>query len=590
MTTDASIIPRHSDVVSANQWQELRSSIERRFRTIQIAANLAGVGICVTYFIFFDNIRPVMVSNVQYLYTGTLVTALLFLIGFYANYHLHRPVVHYVNLRATGYTPSTSATRKVQRRLLNIPLIAGLVGLINWSAAAVVIPLILTHISPLVAPGEKLLNFFWIFTGIILSGVVTSVLVYFGQEISVRRLLSAFFPEGGVADMTGVFRVNLRTRVLVFFFLGGLFPMMDMAFLVYNKSRLVLSHDPYLVLNELRALLIFTLLVEGSLTLILAHFLTRSIVEPVHRLQEAMNRVAAGDLSVRARLNDNNELGHLGDLFNRMTAGLRERFELRRTIALAREVQQTLLPRQDPQIPGLEMAGRSIYCDATGGDYWDYLLPDSGGDGCIGIAVGDVSGHGLPAALLMASVRAALRQRVALGGDIATILGDVNRQFSRDAETSGNFMTLFYLVIDRLAGRLEWVRAGHDPAILYDPHEDRFENLDGKGMALGVDVDTAYTASCWDALAVGQVILLGTDGIWEARTAGGEMLGKARVRSLLRDQAHRSAAEIVTALAEMVGEFVGEQRPEDDLTMVVFKVVALCEPPLESEPNGTGRQ
>jgi sigma-B regulation protein RsbU (phosphoserine phosphatase) len=420
--------------------------------------------------------------------------------------------------------------------------------------------------------------------------VVTSVIVYFSQEISVRRLLYAFFPEGGVADTAGVFRVNLRIRVLVFFFLGGLFPMMDMAFLVYNKSRLVLSHDPYLVLGELRALLIFTLLVEGSLTLILAHFLTRSIVEPVHRLQEAMSRVAAGDLSVRAKVHDNNELGRLGDHFNRMTTGLRERYELRRTIALAREVQQTLLPRHDPQLAGLEIAGKSIYCDATGGDYWDYLQPEAtvyneapnhaGANGHIGIAVGDVSGHGLPAALLMASLRAGLRQRVALGGDLAAVITDVNRQFSRDAERSGNFMTLFCLVIDRTAKSLKWVRAGHDPALLYDPHQDRFDELKGSGVALGVDAEGVYRANQREGLRAGQVILLGTDGIWEARRSTGEMLGKAPVRQLLREQAHRPAEEIVAALTDLVQAFVGAGRLEDDLTMVVVKVVA-CDPEID---------
>jgi phosphoserine phosphatase RsbU/P len=579
-TTDAYSTPGRSDEASADSWRRIKRLIERRFRTIQLGSNFTGVVICVTYFTFFDDIRPVLVSDRQYLYTMALVTTLLFVVGFLVNYQLHKPVMRYVGLRAAGLTPSTDATRKAQRRLLNIPLIAGMVGLINWGAAATAIPLILIYISPVVAPGERLLNFFWVFTGIILSGVVTSVLVYFGQEISVRNVLSAFFPEGGVVDVRGVFRVNLRTRVLVFFFLGGLFPMTDMAFLVYNKSRLVLSHDPFMVLSELRALLIFTLLVEGSLTLVLAHFLSRSIVEPVHRLQEAMSRVAAGDLSAQAKLYDNNELGRLGDHFNRMTTGLRERYELRRTIALAREVQQTLLPHNAPRIPGLDIAGNSIYCDATGGDYLDYLWPEAAVNkadvnGQIGIAVGDVSGHGLPTALLMASVRAGLRQRVSQGGDIAAVITDVNRQFSRDAERSGNFMTLFYLVIDRQAGRLDWVRAGHEPALLYDPQQDRFDELKGTGMALGVDAEGVYRAFQREGLREGQVILLGTDGIWEARRSTGEMLGKAPVRQLLREQAHRPTGEIVVALTDLVQRFAGTRRLEDDLTMVAVKVVSL---------------
>jgi sigma-B regulation protein RsbU (phosphoserine phosphatase) len=555
----------------------LARGLKRRFRTIQIAANLAGVVVCVTYFVYFDDIRPVVVDDINYLFAAALVTALLFLLGFGINHYLQKPVLRYVALRAAGHAPSSEATLRVQRRVLNIPLIAGLVGMLNWTLAAIVIPLVPIWLAPPAPPGEKLLNFFWMFTGVILAGVITSVLVYFGQEISVRRLHADFFPQGGVADVRGVFRVNLRARVMLFFFLGGLFPMMDMAFLVYNKSLLVLSRDPQLVLDELRALLIYTLLVEGALTLILAHFLTRSIVEPVHRLQKAMNRVAQGDLATRATLNDNNELGLLGDHFNRMTAGLRERYELRRTIALAREVQQTLLPQTSPRIPGLEIAGKSIYCDATGGDYWDYLLPEAGGSGAIGITVGDVSGHGLPAALLMASVRASLRQRVALGGDIAAMVGDVNRQFSRDAEDSGNFMTFFYLSIDRGNECLEWVRAGHDPALLYDPLGDGFEELKGEGMALGVDAETRYSASQRHGLRQGEVILLGTDGIWEARRRTGEMLGKAPVRELLRQEAHRPAAGIVAALTDLVQGFVGAGRPEDDLTMVVVKVVSVDE-------------
>lgn len=551
----------------------MERKLKRRFRTIQMVANLTGVAVCATYFIYFDDIRPVLVDVVQYLLILVVVTCLLCVLGFGINFSLQRPVMQYIALRASGCNPSVRVTQRAQRRLLNIPLIAGLVGLTNWSLAAVVVPLILIYLAPPSGAGETLLHFSWIFAGIILSGVVTSVLVFFSQEISVRRLLSAFFPDGGVAKVRGVFRINLRRRVLLFFLLGGLFPMMDMAFLAYNKARLVLVRDPHQVLDELLALLCFTLLLAGCLAFVLARFLTKSIIDPVHRLQEAMNLVAAGDLAARARLRDNNELGQLGDHFNRMTTDLEERFELRRTIALAREVQQTLLPSQAPQVAGLEIAGKSIYCDATGGDYWDYLLPETMDEGSVGIAVGDVSGHGLPAALLMASVRASLRQRGAMGGNIGAVLTDVNRQFSRDTETSGHFMTLFYLSINRKAGRLEWVRAGHDPALLYDPLGDSLENLKGRGVALGVDADTVYTASKRDSLRAGQVLLIGTDGIWEACNLSGEMLGKEQVREHLREQAHCSASEIVASLTELVQSFVGEGRLEDDLTMVVVKIV-----------------
>ena len=98
------------------------------------------------------------------------------------------------------------------------------------------------------------------------------------------------------------------------------------------------------------------------------------------------------------------------------------------------------------------------------------------------MAIGDVSGHGIPAALLMTTVRSSLRQRLSLPGSIAQIIIDVNRHLVRDVEDSGQFMTMFYLTIDRANQNLEWVRAGHEPGIFYDPATDRFEDLRGSGM------------------------------------------------------------------------------------------------------------
>jgi len=98
------------------------------------------------------------------------------------------------------------------------------------------------------------------------------------------------------------------------------------------------------------------------------------------------------------------------------------------------------------------------------------------------MVVGDISGHGLASALLMASARALLRQRTSLPGSIADIVTDVNRELAVDVAESGNFMTLFYLTIDIHRRKIQWVRAGHDPAIFYDPTTDTFEDLQGKGV------------------------------------------------------------------------------------------------------------
>jgi sigma-B regulation protein RsbU (phosphoserine phosphatase) len=189
---------------------------------------------------------------------------------------------------------------------------------------------------------------------------------------------------------------------------------------------------------------------------------------------------------IKVRVVSNDELGDLGDGINEMTEGLIERDRMRQSLNLAKEVQQALLPRTDPQISGLEIASTSVYCDETGGDYFDYLASDGPNSGKISVVVVDVSGHGVPSALLMATARAFLRQRSDLPGSISRIVSDVNRQLARDVEESGGFMTLFYLVLNAKKHRLSWVRAGHDPAILYDPVADAFEELHGAGVALGV--------------------------------------------------------------------------------------------------------
>ena len=126
-----------------------------------------------------------------------------------------------------------------------------------------------------------------------------------------------------------------------------------------------------------------------------------------------MVKVEAGNFKTRVPIHSNDELGALGEHFNQMTVGLQERYRLRRSLDLAKEVQQNLLPKTDPVVAGLDIAGKSIYCDETGGDYFDYLDSSELGEQKFAVLVGDVSGHGIPSALLMATARAFIRQRTA---------------------------------------------------------------------------------------------------------------------------------------------------------------------------------
>jgi sigma-B regulation protein RsbU (phosphoserine phosphatase) len=173
----------------------------------------------------------------------------------------------------------------------------------------------------------------------------------------------------------------------------------------------------------------------------------KSILRPINDMIEVARKVRNGQFHQKVRVVSNDELGIMGDGMNAMTDGLIERDRLCRGLYLAQEIQQALLPRTCPNIDGLDIAARSLYCDETGGDYFDFI---GNGNKQLNVVIGDVSGHGISSAILMASVRAFLRQRAHLPGNLSRMLSDVNRQLVADVEDSGNFMTLFYLRIEML--------------------------------------------------------------------------------------------------------------------------------------------
>jgi len=159
------------------------------------------------------------------------------------------------------------------------------------------------------------------------------------------------------------------------------------------------------------------------------------------------------------------------------------------------------------------------------------------------IVVGDVSDHVIPSALLMTTARAFLRQRMSRAGDLNQIMADVNRQLARDVEESGQFMTLFLCEIDIDHHMVRWVRAGHDPAIICDPGTDSFNELCGRGLPLGVFEDYSYQIQTCE-IKPGQIIAIGTDGIWETTNEDDRLFGKARFEAVIQADACENAAKI----------------------------------------------
>jgi sigma-B regulation protein RsbU (phosphoserine phosphatase) len=309
------------------------------------------------------------------------------------------------------------------------------------------------------------------------------------------------------------------------------------------------------------------------LAILVAFMVSRSVTRPMYELADAAGRLSRGDYGVRLKSRTGDERDQVIRAFNEMVPKLEDHLRMHESLRLATEVQQNLLPQAEPSLPGLDIAGLSLYCDETGGDYYDYLAISEDPLGAAAVVVGDVSGHGVQAALLMASARAALRLRASLPGSPAQIIADVNRQFASDVEASGAFMTLFYLAIDSTRKAAQWVRAGHDPAILYDRDSARFDELAGHGSALGLHDDAVFEEKELKHLHPGQIIFIGTDGIWETAAPDGRLFGKNALRDLIRTNCARSARDITKVIVDALESFRQGLKASDDITMVVIKIL-----------------
>jgi serine phosphatase RsbU (regulator of sigma subunit) len=242
---------------------------------------------------------------------------------------------------------------------------------------------------------------------------------------------------------------------------------------------------------------------------------------------------------------------------------------------IAREIQQGLFPHSAPELPGFDIAGASYPAAATGGDYFDFIPMQ---DGCLGIAIGDVSGHGLGPALLMAETRACLRTLALTFKDVSEILNKANRLLGKDSAEK-RFVTL---VLARLCARSRtfvYESAGHTTCYVLDPAGAIKTSLLSTGFPLGLDAGRDFPAAApIGLLSPGDLILFLTDGVTEARPCDSKapiseaLFGIERALAVVRANRHKKAKEIVDSLYQAIREF-SQQRPlADDVTVVVVKV------------------
>ncbi len=338
-------------------------------------------------------------------------------------------------------------------------------------------------------------------------------------------------------------------------------------------------------LQDLRREQRFFMLLVAASAVGLGLLASRIFVRPIKKLTESARRLAEGDFDARAEVTSRDEIQTLADTFNDMVPKLRDQAYMANGLRVAKDIQQGLLPDKAPSVPGLDIAGANVPADATGGDYFDFIDLNQWAPGQVAVAVGDITGHGVPAALLMCIARALLRAHAMPPRPLAETMAAINQPLFDDTP-SDRFMTFMYTVIDGPKRTLRLVSAGHDPIVVFDPDApdaDAFTEIGGEDLPLGVTGDWDFTEVPYDNLPSRAVLLIGTDGIWEARCPPapggephtGEMYGKERMFDFIRKHHHLTSQEMIDAmLKEMVDFRGGTDQPQlDDITAVFVKFV-----------------
>lgn len=440
--------------------------------------------------------------------------------------------------------------------------------LVLYFAAGIIMAffLLLTHSFPLLESGFKLV------LGIFTVGLFAALDIALARERQVIRMALSgngpFEPPSRFSPLTRRFSL---VATLILLLITGI-----MLLVLIRDVHWLAEQDLTIAsVDELgRSVLLEIIFVMGFLLLMIVNLIfsyARNLRILFDNETSVLESVTEGDLSRQVPVTTSDEMGVIAGHTNTMIRSLRDSQRMREGLRIAHEVQQHFLPKQPLPLEGVDIAGTASFSDETGGDFYDYIECERPDCQLVTVAVGDVSGHGIGAALLMAEGRALIRQSTSSPGSPAQNVGTANMHLARDVEGTGRFMTLFYIVLDPVTKRMTWVNAGHQPPLFYDRSTDTFTELKGKDIPLGVIDDWLFHENYNLLPTSDQVILVGTDGIWEAISPDGEMFGPARIKEIIRKHADQPAEHIVQALEASVHEFAGRRSQRDDVTLVVIK-------------------
>jgi sigma-B regulation protein RsbU (phosphoserine phosphatase) len=349
------------------------------------------------------------------------------------------------------------------------------------------------------------------------------------------------------------------------------------------NSQLLATAGEYSALYVLafKGVAIVFLIIEG-VTLIIGVRMTRSMTRTVDTLYDATERVKAGDFSYRTHFPPQDQLTALGEAFDGMTASVerlmresQERLRLQSELDIAREVQRQLFPQSVPRVPGLDLYGVCKAARSVSGDYYDFLKLD---ENRVGLVLGDVSGKGISAALLMAGIQSALRAQFyngSAGGisstpaqfSTARVVDRLNRQIYANTPLE-KYVTFFFAVYDARTRNLSYTNAGHLAPILF--RDGKIERLRTGGTVVGLFPSVMYEVG-EIRLEPHDLLLAYTDGITEPENTYGEEFGESRLIEVTRRMLNASPEVLVTEIYRSVDEWTGSPELQDDMTLLLAR-------------------
>ncbi len=361
------------------------------------------------------------------------------------------------------------------------------------------------------------------------------------------------------------------------------------AFVYVSSRAMALGHRLLETLGEysqvyviaFKAVAIILLIIMG-IALFIGVRLTRTITQTVDRLYDATERVKKGDFSYRIRIPSTDQLSALGEAFDSMTASVErllleseEKLRLESELEIAREVQAQLFPRSAPEVPGLALYGVCKAARTVSGDYYDFLKL---GDDRVCLVLGDVSGKGISAALLMAAIQSALRAQFydgfaptdgskASSLSTAAVVSRLNLQLYENTPRE-KYATFFFAIYDPATRNLTYTNAGHLPPVLLRGRN--VQRLEVGGTVVGLFSPLAYEQAEIQ-IQPGDLLVAYTDGITEPENTYGEEFGEARVLQVVNRAFGASPETLVEEIYRSVSDWTGSPDLQDDMTLLVAR-------------------